>query len=396
MNIRTDNENRELQKGESQRKDGTYMYRYTDAEGTRRCIYAADLDSLRQREAQVQSDLISKAEAKMTLNELFERYMQLKTRISDSTREGQISLWNHHVRSAIGELSLTEIRKSDILSFYHTLSAEKGLKNSSIRCVHHLLSPCLELAVDDDLIRKNPCRGCMKEYPNDTGEKHSLNAEEEHLFLEYVKNSVVYHNYYSLFAFMLETALRRGEAVGLTWKDVDLKRKEISINHQIQYRAKDGKMQFCVCAPKSDAGVRIIPLTGLATEILAEQKKLQKGLENASNKSTRVEIDGYTDFVFTTRKNTPYIPSNLNSVLKNIVSAYNKEDNIKKLPHISAHILRHTACTRMAEAGIDPKVLQYIMGHSSISVTMDVYNHVSEERNRKEINRIEKRRRLAR
>ena len=94
-------------------------------------------------------------------------------------------------------------------------------------------------------------------------------------------------------------------------------------------------------------------------------------------------IDGYRGFCFTTKTCAPIMPSAVNSVLYNIVNSYNKTvkcEGEEKLPKISAHILRHTACTRMAESGIDVKVLQYIMGHNSINVTMEVYNHVSVER----------------
>lgn len=106
---------------------------------------------------------------------------------------------------------------------------------------------------------------------------------------------------------------------------------------------------------------------------------------------TNVEIDGYKDFVFSTKHGNPIIPGGVNNFLNNIVRNYNKMVNREiTLPHISAHILRHTGCTRMAEAGIDPKVLQYIMGHSNIAITMEVYNHISPERNRKEMKKMEK------
>lgn len=114
------------------------------------------------------------------------------------------------------------------------------------------------------------------------------------------------------------------------------------------------------------------------------QNQLSKGWR------TNVEIGGYSDFVFSTKNRNPIMPSAVNSLLLNIVNRYNCTTREKELPHISAHNLRHTGCTRMAEAGIDPKVLQYIMGHSKISVTMEVYNHVSSERNRKEIDKLEK------
>ena len=83
------------------------------------------------------------------------------------------------------------------------------------------------------------------------------------------------------------------------------------------------------------------------------------------------------------------MPSALNDVLLNIVNSFNKNNDNEELPHISAHILRHTGCTRMAEAGMDVKVLQYIMGHNDIAVTMKVYNHISKKRNMKEIEKVE-------
>lgn len=105
---------------------------------------------------------------------------------------------------------------------------------------------------------------------------------------------------------------------------------------------------------------------------------------------TDVESDVHSGFVFSTKNGNPIMPSAVNNLLLNIVNKYNSMDGEIKLPHISAHNLRHTGCTRMAEAGIDQKVLQHIMGHSKISVTMEVYNHISSERNRKEIDKLEK------
>lgn len=394
MKIRTDNMNRELKKGEFQRKDGTYMFRYTDPQGNRKSVYDSNLNTLRDKEERILLDMENGMGSgkDMTLNEQFARYMSLKTHISNTTKVNQRCLWENHVKETLGEQNLRNIRKSDILVLYSTLSQEKGLKNSSIQRVHHLLHPCFELAVDDDLIRKNPCKGCLKGYPNDTKEKRALTGSEQQIFLEYVKNSYVYSKYYPLFAFMLETGLRRGEVFGLTWQDVNLPHKTISINHQLQYGSEGGQMHFYIDTPKSDAGIRLIPLTSYATEMLC----LQKDYQINECRQTETSIDGYTGFVFSTKNHTPYIPANINAVLAGVVSSYNDTHLNRKLPHITAHILRHTACTRMAEAGMDPKVLQYIMGHSSISVTMNVYNHVSDDRNRKEINKLDRKRRSSR
>ena len=114
--------------------------------------------------------------------------------------------------------------------------------------------------------------------------------------------------------------------------------------------------------------------------------------------SNPFSVDGYSNFVFVTRNGTPYKRKEVNEILKFIVDAYNKNELLKAaaddrepdlLPHITAHVLRHTGCTRMAENGIDIKVLQEIMGHSDISVTMNVYNHVDFDRIHAEADKIQ-------
>ena len=184
---------------------------------------------------------------------------------------------------------------------------------------------------------------------------------------------------------MIGPAVRCGEAIGLTWDDVDFENKEVNINHQLIYKKSGGTYGFYADNPKTDSGARTIPMTIEVFKALIEQRKnqLSKGWR------TNVEIDGYRDFVFSTKNRNPVMPSAVNNLLLNIVNKYNSTVGEMELPHISAHNLRHTGCTRMAEAGIDPKVLQYIMGHSNISVTMDIYNHTSSERNRKEIDKME-------
>lgn len=205
--------------------------------------------------------------------------------------------------------------------------------------------------------------------------------------LGFVRGSSVYAAHYPMLAFMIGTAVRCGEAIGLTWNDVDFKNKEININHQLIYKKSNKSYGFYADSPKSDSGIRIIPMTTDVHKALLEQRQnqLSRGWR------TNVEIDGYSDFVFSTKNKNPIMPGAVNNLLRNIVNKYNQiGDRELQLPHISAHNLRHTGCTRMAEAGMDPKVLQYIMGHGRISVTMEVYNHVSAERNRKEMEKLEK------
>lgn len=389
MERRKDNKGRVLQKGESQRKDGRYIYQYSDIYGKRKCIYANALSDLRKQEKQISKDLednIDSVGAEITLNEQFDKYILLKTQIRNSTKQNYIDLWNGNLRdNVLGRKKLCDIKKSDILRFYNSLS-ERGLKYSTIKTFNCMISPCLDLAVDDDIIRKNPCNGCLSEFSNNSDERISLTAQEQKMFLEFIQQSNVYSIHYPLIMFMIGTAVRCGEAVGLTWDDVDFKNKEININHQLIYKKTGNSYGFYADRPKTDSGIRTIPMTTDVCKALIEQRQNQ--LSNGWR--TNIEIDGYSDFVFSTKNRNPIMPSAVNNLLLNIVNRYNSTVGEIEIPHISAHNLRHTGCTRMAEAGIDPKVLQYIMGHSKISVTMDVYNHISPDRNRKEMDKLEK------
>lgn len=390
MERRKDNKGRVLQKGEGQRKDGRYVFQYKDFDGKRKSVYADSLSDLRKKEKKINMDLednINTAGAEITLNELFDRYMSIKIKLANSTRQNYLGLWNGRVRDEwLGRKRVCDIKKSDILRFYNSLS-RIGLKNATVRMFNCMISSCLEFAVDDDILRKNPCKGCLAEFGVDARERISLTKKEQEVLLDFVRQSRVYAAHYPLIMFMIGTAVRCGEAIGLTWNDVDFKNKEVSINHQLIYKKKEKSYGFYADSPKTDSGIRVIPMTTEVYKALNEQRKNQL----CNGWRTNVAIDGYQDFVFSTKNNNPIMPSSVNNLLLNIVNRYNSLRGTGiELPHISAHNLRHTGCTRMAEAGVDPKVLQYIMGHSRISVTMEVYNHISSERNKKEMEKLEK------
>lgn len=164
---RKDNKGRVLQKGESQRKDGRYVYQYTDLQGTRKSVYAKDLSDLRKKKREVIRDLEDRIDtygATITLNQLFDRYLSLKTNIRNSTRQNYIDLWNNNIRhTPLGNKQIGKIVKSDILKLYKSFS-DRGLKYSTLRTFDGMLIPSFDLAVADDLIRKNPCIGCAREY----------------------------------------------------------------------------------------------------------------------------------------------------------------------------------------------------------------------------------------
>ena len=401
MASRKDNKGRNLHTGEQQRKsDGVYLFRYTDISGKRQTIYAGDLPELRLKEKQIQKDLddsilTDTSVKKMTLNTLFERYMSTKA-LSDSTRTNYENMWNNRVKEEIGNYKVVQLRVSHIKSFYMKL-AKAGYSHSTIKLLHTLILPSLELAVEDDIIRKNPARkALLAEYGTEAKEKDILTLEQQEKLFQFLERSNVYNSYIPMLTIMTEVGLRCGELIGLTWEDVSVSDKMLSVNHQLIYKDYGDGYKFHISAPKTDAGVRQIPLTEKAVKALTEQKKLNFMLCRRCTE----EIDGYSDFIFLAKTNRPLMPSAVNNVLYNIVDAYNKEElaNAKKehrkaelLPKISAHNLRHTACTNMARQGMNVKVLQYLMGHSDSSITLDVYNHLDNEEDiRKEVAKCER------
>ncbi|SCH25558.1 Integrase [uncultured Clostridium sp.] len=387
---RKDNRGRNLFKGEGQRSDGRYYYQYKNSLNKSKVIYSWTLEELRKREKEIQKDLadsIDETAAKMSLNQLFELYLSLKDKenFQDSTKDDYLGLWNNHIRNTeLGNAQIKNIKTSHIKRFYKELK-DKGLSNSTIKKFNTILRPSFELALDDDMIRKNPVKkDCVKKYKGEKNVREALTRDEQKKLLDFVESSNVYKIYAPMLRYMLGTGCRIGEVIGITWDDIDMKSRSININHQLKYKKKeDGKTGFMIASPKTDAGKRIIPMTTEVYNALIMQKRYRLFLGTPRD----FEVDGYKNFVFVTKNGRPIAPNGFNNAMKNIVSAYNKLEEKKAreekrkpvlLPHVSAHIFRHTACTRMAEAGMEIKALQYIMGHSNAAVTLDVYTHVHE------------------
>ncbi|MCB7302746.1 site-specific integrase [Bariatricus massiliensis] len=399
---RKDNKGRNLHTGESQRKiDGLYMYRYTDTRsGKRQTVYAGDLPELREKEKQIAKDmddniLTDAAIKKMTVNTLFGRYMQTKE-LAETTRINYVNMWNGHAKDDIGNIKVVQLRSSHVKAFYAKMSKAE-YSHSTIKLIHTLLYPALEMAVDDDIIRKNPARNALSsDYGEAAKEKDVLTFDEQQRLFNFICESNVYNVYVPMLTIMLEVGLRCGELIGLTWSDVNMEKKDLFINHQLIYKDFGDGYKFHASDTKTDAGIRTIPLSQTVQKAFTEQRKLNFMLGRHSTET----VDGYSDFIFLAKTGRPLMPSAVNNILYNIVDTYNKEEVIKAkkehrkallLPKISAHNLRHTACTNMAKRGMNLKILQYIMGHAHSDVTMDVYNHIADMSDvREEIARYEK------
>ena len=393
MATRKDSRGYALKKGESQRKDGRYVFRYTTIRGEHRAVYAKDLAELRKKEVKIRRSIEDgldpdRAE-RITLNELFDEYISQKYDLKQSTRTNYKYMYNHYVRESFGKMRISKIKYTDVKKFYYSLILEKGFKPNSMEIVNTLLHPAFTMAVRDGLLRLNPTDGVMteikKSYSWEKKKRHALTIPEQRAFTNYIANSAEYRGWYPLFTVMLGTGCRIGEVLGLRWQDIDFKNRTININHNLVYRAQDdGTCINRVNSPKTSAGIRIIPMLDEVFDAFLEEYQYQKVIGFSTD-----EIDGYSGFVFCTGEGKVYLPGMINRTIHSICADYNKEEAAKAeeekrdpvlLPHFSCHHLRHTFCTRFCENETNLKVIQEIMGHADISTTMDVYAEATQEK----------------
>ena len=392
---RKDLRGRALKPGEIQRKDDQrYMYSYTDPLGRRKFIYANDLTELREKEQKLQRDQLDGldlyAAGRATVNDTFDQYMSTKYELRESTRSGYLYNYDHFVRDNFGLKKLIDIKYSDVLQYYYYLLNEKGISISTLDSVHCLLHPTFELAVRDDVIRKNPSDGVMKEITKKSGSnkgiRHALTIDQQRAFMDYMATHPVYYHWWPLFTVLLGTGCRIGECIGLRWQDLDFEKRIISINHSIVYRydsqRKDAKM--CVSLPKTEAGIRTIPML----DIVKDAFEIEREEQAQSGGNTQV-IDGMSGFVFCNRYGNVMNPQAINDTLRRIQNSYNSEEvlNAKKenrepviLPNFSCHHLRHTFATRLCETETNLKVIQSVMGHATIETTMDIYAEATDKK----------------
>lgn len=392
---RKDKKGRALRKGECQR-DNYYIYQFYDLNHQRRVVYAKDLPELREKERRIQQDMNDGINAyqghMITLNEAFERQIEMRIGLRETTKIFYKEMYDRYVRNIIGNYKVATIRYSDIKKYYLFLMDSRGLKLKSVELTDAIINPVFEMLVRDQIIRSNPIKGVLGELKRamEYEEKpcRALNMEQQRSLISYVANNPVFCIWYPLIAVMLGTGCRIGEVLGLRWCDLDMKEKVINVDHALIYRkGESGKQEYHIVKPKTRAGVRKIPMMNTVYEILIDYK------ESCKKFSKKEYIDGYTDFIFLNERGKVFRPPYINIILSRICEEYNKEEHaraiaekreIQLMPHFSCHTLRHTFCARLCENEVNVKVIQELMGHSSIKITMDIYAEITEEKKKKE------------
>lgn len=399
---RKDSKGRVLYPGESQRKDGKYIYQYHDVNRKRRVIYAGDLQELRQKKKTIEHDIADGVDAyageRTTLNAVFDRYIRGKINLKQSTRTNYMYMYDNYIRSSFGNRFIGKIKYSDVKEFISSFITEKDFKMNSIEVIHTLLNPTFTLAVRDGLIRVNPASGVMAEIKKscdwEGSKREALTIDQQTAFINYVADSPIYHHWLPLFVVFLGTGGRLGEITGLTESDLDFKERIISINHNLVYRVQDnGTCEYHINTPKTKNSIREIPMLEEVYDALLLEKRYQKQRGGCKD-----EVDGYKRFIFTNRLGKVHNPMAINRAIKRIYEAYNQEEYEQAkqeerkpilLPHFTVHSFRHTFCTRYCENEPNIKVIQMIMGHADFSTTMDVYAKATKESKKESFSNLE-------
>lgn len=406
MACRKDGKGRVLRKGEHYRKtDGRYSYIYTDPLGKQHTIYAKSLVTLRQKEESLIKDQMDGLNVYVAgnadVNFLFDRYISTKSELRSSTYSNYLYTWNHFIRDTFGKKKVKEVKYSDVLFFYSDLINKQGLQINTLENINTVLRPSFQLAVRDDIIRKNPIDGAYAEVKKRNGgsrkRKRALTVQQQRAFINYVAENPFFYKWYPFFTFLLGTGCRIGEAIGIRWDDVDLEKRLIDINHSLTYyqRADDSfKCEFRVSQPKTEAGIRTIPMMKQVYDVLKDEYERQEveGFCVAN-------VDGMTNFIFTNRFETPHNPAAVNRAIKRIVDAHNAEEEVKAkkekrepvmIPRFSCHIFRHTFASRFCENETNVKVIQEVMGHADVSTTMNIYAEVNQDVTRASLEKLSK------
>lgn len=392
---RYDNKGRLLHTGEVQMSDGRYRYKYKDVDGKMKVIYSLRLCqkdraprgkkkgiSLREMEKKIQFEMmqgINTDGMSITVLELVEKYISTKLNVRINTKAGYQTVVNILKKDRFGQMKIGEVKISDAKCWLIKLQKKDGRSYSSITSIRGVLRPAFQMAFDDDLIRKNPFNFQLVDVIyNDSVTREAITRDEERRFLKFVKEDKHFSEYYDGFYILLNTGMRISEFCGLTLDDVDFINHTININKQLMKKNRE----YYIQDTKTEAGTRIIPMT---SDVETCFKSMIQNRPNFNRKEP--SVDGVSGFLAFDRNGSVLYALHWNKYMHYAVEKYNSIYK-KELPNITPHVCRHTYCSKMAKAGMNPKTLQYLMGHSDITVTMNTYTHIKLEDAQEELSRL--------
>lgn len=361
--------------GVRKRADGSLEKRFT-VKGKRYSVYGRSAKEIAQKEYDLRQALENNTYTEnknITLDKYFQYWLQEKRKtIKGSSIKIYKSIYNSHISGPIGSRKVRSIERREIIDLQNSL-LEAGQTVARVNETIRTLKNILNSAVVDDIILINPA-GNIKRIKDDRPKAsetihRALTQEEQQAFMQEMRNSF----YYEFVAFILCTGLRVGEAAALTWNDIDYFNNTISVNKTV---AKDENYKNIISSPKSKTSVRDIPLSDNAKKILKSMKE----------KTSTFKIVSIDQQIFYSARLTTIADKVINKAIAQALEALEAKGT--HIERFTVHALRDTFATRYIEQGGTAQTLKTILGHSSLSMTMDLYAHVLPNTKQEEMQKI--------
>lgn len=392
---RKDNRGRNLRTGEYyDPQNKRYMFRKM-IDGERVTITALDLMDLRQQENELlcrldKGNKLNTRNARMTLNDYFDFWFETfaKSGRKATTCTNYKSYYSTYIKNTIGKKQIAKITKADCQRIINEM-IEEGKKHSTMSNLKSCLNLVFECALDDDIILKNPVKN-IRLPRTESKKRMAIEQHQIDLFMEYVKNTKQYSFSYPAFVVLFNSGVRVGELAALTWEDVNFKDSTININKTVnRYRKADYGFTMGVASPKSKTSNRTISMNSTTKTALLKLK-----MQNATSTARLPYVDDsghvrnyVSGFVFLNNAGNVWSEPSFRELIKRIVEHLNKEaaeNKTEQIENFCPHMARHTYTSLAYSAGADVKIVSQILGHSSASVTLDTYTHLTEDKKREQ------------